>query len=208
MLNKTKKVDFVFIILEKYNDTEIEKLKFFINKLFKFENIGKIYIYTTNINDFQIDDVTINIFDRHDTGDSLLSILRNRYISNDFILCTTNNYNFNDDVLVYMLNNPNTIPLIHKENPQPNIKLDEFNRIETVDFERFQGFGYETLGILRMNKTATFTLVQAYHLEFFNKSTNMYVTSNLPGFDILDLFNHTNWGLFTFDIFNIGENHD
>jgi len=102
-----------------------------------------------------------------------------------------------------MLNNPNTIPLLHKENPEPYIKLDEFNRIKSVNFEKLEGFGYEYLGILRMNKNMALTLVQAYHLEFFNKESNMYITSNDKGFDILDLFNRTNWGLFTFDIFDM-----
>lgn len=203
MLNETKKIDFVFIILKKYNDAEIEELQNFINKLFKFDNINKIYIYTTSINDFKIDNININIFERYDTGDSLLSVLRNRYISNDFILCTSTDYHYSDEVLLYMLNNPNTIPLVHKENPEPYIKLDEFNRIESVNFKKLEGFGYEYLGILRMNKSMALTLVQAYHLEFFNKESNTYITSDDKGFDILDLFNRTNWGLFTFDIFNM-----
>jgi len=203
MSNETKKIDFVFIILKKYNDSEIEELQNFINRIFKFDNINKIYIYTTNINNFKINNININIFERYNTGDSLLSILRNRYISNDFILCTSKDYQYSDDVLLYMLNNPNTIPLLHKENPEPYIKLDEFNRIKSVNFEKLEGFGYEYLGILRMNKNMALTLVQAYHLEFFNKESNMYITSNDKGFDILDLFNRTNWGLFTFDIFDM-----
>lgn len=204
MTNIIKKVDFVFTVLEKYNDSDFEKISKFISRLFKFENIGKIFIYTTNGNNFNLDNVIINVFERHDTGDALLSILRNRSISNDFILCTELN-DFTDEVLTYIMNNPNTIPLIYKENPKHTIKLDEFNRIQSIGFSVLDGFGYEDIGLFRMNKITTLTLVQAYHLEFYNKESNIYMTSNSKGFNILDLFNHTNWGLFTFDIFNIGE---
>ena len=203
MSNEIKKIDFVFLVLEECTGDDIAILNNNINKLFNIANIGNIHIYT-NIkeNKFQMDSVILHTFERYDTGDALLSVLRNRNIPDDFVLCTKIS-EYADEVLSYIMDNSNTLLLVHKENPRPVIKLDEFNRVQSVGFESVEGFGYESFGIFRMNKKIVHVLVQTYHLEFYNSETQKYVTHETPGFDILDLFNHTNWGLFTFDIYNI-----
>lgn len=202
MSNKTKNIDFVFVILDEYKDEDVKILNILINKLLKYDNLGKIYICTSNEIKVPINTCILHKLKSYQTGDSLLSILRNRNITNDFILCTKL-YNYTNETLDYIMSNPNTLLLMHKENPNPNIKLDEFNRVKSVDFSSYDNFGYESLGIFRINKNMTLTLTIAYHVSFFDENTKTYITSKSRGFDILDLFNHTNWGLFTFDVFNI-----
>lgn len=201
MSETNKKVDFVFVLFDEESDQSFLDL---LSRILSQKNIGNIHVYSVNPGIHINDGIKVNKYPlkRKNTGDSLLSILRNRNISDDFILCTKV-HNFSDEVLDYIFNNPNSFPLIYKEFPNPNIKLDEFNRVETVEFKESEGFGYESLDMFRMSRSNTLILVQSYHVGFYNKELDKYVTSESEGFDILDLFNHTNWGLFAFDIFNI-----
>lgn len=210
MSKNINKIDVVIIILKEYDEDEKTSLLSLISNFSKFKNFGNIYVYSKIENlDFLKNcniDIRLNELRRHNTGDALLSILRNKRISNDFILSINAN-DYNLDVLEYMFKNPNSFAVKHVEFPNPYIKLDEFNRIESVEFKEYNGFGYESLGLLRLNLSKLLTLVHAYHLEFWNEEDEIYLTSNEKGFNILDLFNHTNWGIFAFDIFNI-ENFD